>query len=79
MSVVLDRGPFSVDGELALLHEHRIDVLVTKDSGGADAKLAAARAVGVPVVMVDRPPAPAAPSVTTVDDAIAWLTRLRLP
>jgi precorrin-6A/cobalt-precorrin-6A reductase len=74
MEVLLDRGPFTVEGELALLREHRIDVLVTKDSGGADAKLAAARARGVPVIMVDRPPAPAAPAVPTVDAAVTWLT-----
>ncbi|MEV6490595.1 cobalt-precorrin-6A reductase [Actinoplanes sp. NPDC051633] len=74
MEVLLDRGPFTVEGELALLREHRIDVLVTKDSGGADAKLVAARTEGVPVIMVDRPPAPAAPSVPTVDAAVTWLT-----
>ena len=76
MTVLLDRGPFTVEGELGLLREHRIGVLVTKDSGGADAKLTAARAQRVPVIMVDRPPAPAAPSVPTVDAAIRWLTAL---
>ena len=71
--VLLDRGPFTVEGESALLREHRVDVLVTKDSGGPDAKLRAARALGVPVIMVDRPPAPAAPTVPTVEAALAWL------
>jgi precorrin-6A/cobalt-precorrin-6A reductase len=75
IEVLLDRGPFTVDGEKALLGDHRIDVLVTKNSGGADAKLAAARALGVPVIMIDRPPAPPAPTAETVAAAVAWLTR----
>ncbi|GAB1642090.1 cobalt-precorrin-6A reductase [Krasilnikovia sp. MM14-A1259] len=55
LRVVLDRGPFTVAGERALLAAHRIDVLVTKDSGGAAPKLDAARHRGIPVVMIDRP------------------------
>lgn len=76
MELVLDRGPFTLDGERALLAGRRIDVLVTKDSGGpmTVAKLDAARELGVPVVMVDRPPPPDAPAVTTVDGALAWVT-----
>ncbi|MEU4999885.1 cobalt-precorrin-6A reductase [Streptomyces sp. NPDC021622] len=58
--ILLDRGPYTVEGETALLREHRIDVLVTKDSGGAAtaAKLTAARTLSVPVLIVRRPPAP---------------------
>ncbi|GLZ09512.1 precorrin-6A reductase [Actinomadura sp. NBRC 104412] len=76
--VVLGRGPFTVDGEVALMREHRIDVLVTKDSGGeaTAAKLVAARRLRVPVVMVDRPPAPDAATVTSTDEALTWLFRL---
>ena len=71
------RGPFSVEDELALLRAHAIDVLVTKASGGAAtyAKLAAARQLGLPVVMVRRPPPPAGPVVDSVEAALAWLER----
>jgi precorrin-6A/cobalt-precorrin-6A reductase len=76
--IVLARGPFAVPDEGSLMRQHHIDVLVTKDSGGeaTAAKLVAARELGIPVVMVDRPPAPAIGSVASVDDAIAWLLAL---
>jgi precorrin-6A/cobalt-precorrin-6A reductase len=75
--VVTARGPFKVADELVLMRGHGIDVVVTRDSGGAQtsAKLAAARQLGLPVVMIDRPPAPAVPTVATVTDAVAWLER----
>ncbi|MGP3773016.1 cobalt-precorrin-6A reductase [Streptomyces sp. SDT5-1] len=75
MEVLLDRGPFTLDGERAVLADHAIDVLVTKDSGGAATapKLAAAREAGIPVVVVRRPPVPeGVPVATTVDDAVTW-------
>lgn len=54
------RGPFSLEAELALFAEHRVDVLVSKNSGGpsVSAKLSAARRLGVPVVMLERPVLP---------------------
>ena len=76
--VLLDRGPFTVEGERALMRECGIDVLVTKDSGGplTSAKLAAARAEGVQVLVVRRPPLPA--GVDSVDTVEAAVGRLRL-
>jgi precorrin-6A/cobalt-precorrin-6A reductase len=77
--LVLSRGPYRYDDEHALLAEHRIDCLVTKNSGGdmTRPKLDAAAALDVPVVMVDRPPLPDAVStVSTVDDAVAWVSSL---
>ncbi len=73
--VLLDRGPYTLDGERELLERHRIDLLVTKDSGGDHTapKLDAARERGIPVVVVDRPPRPAVPTVPTVEEALAWL------
>ena len=58
--VVLARGPFDFDAERRLLESRAIDVVVSKNSGGpaARAKLGAARALGLPVVMIARPPPP---------------------
>jgi len=79
--VLLDRGPYERSGELELIDRHRIDVVVTKDSGGAhtSAKLDAARERGLPVVVVRRPPRPSVPTVATVSDALAWVARAAQP
>jgi precorrin-6A/cobalt-precorrin-6A reductase len=80
-SVLASRGPYTVAGEVALMREHRIEVLITKDSGGplTEPKLVAADQVGVRVVIVRRPPAESGvPSVDTVERAAAWVrARLR--
>jgi precorrin-6A/cobalt-precorrin-6A reductase len=75
-TLLLDRGPYTLDGELGLLREHDVRLLVTKDSGGAltVAKLDAARKLGRPVLVVDRPPLPTGiEAVPTVEAALAQL------
>jgi precorrin-6A/cobalt-precorrin-6A reductase len=74
---VLGRPPWDLASERALLAAHRIEVLVTKDSGGtASPKLQACREAGIPVVMVDRPPVLAQHVVATVQEALTWLAAL---
>ena len=77
--LLLSRGPYDVAGERALMQSRAIDALVTKNSGGAMTrpKLDAAAALGVDVVMIDRPAPPAGVrTVSTVDDAVAWVQEL---
>jgi precorrin-6A/cobalt-precorrin-6A reductase len=72
---VLGRGPFREAGDLALMTAHAIKTLVCRNSGGSAgyAKIAAARRLGLEVVIVDRPTLPAAATVETVEAALAWL------
>jgi precorrin-6A/cobalt-precorrin-6A reductase len=67
------RGPFTVAEEARLLEDHDVRLLVTKNSGGDDAKIQAARAARVPVVMVRRPPPLDVPTVGCALDALTWL------
>jgi precorrin-6A/cobalt-precorrin-6A reductase len=81
LTAIRDRGPFDEAAERALMQARHIEVLVTKHSGG-DAtygKIAAARALGLPVVMVARPAKPAVPSVESVEAALAWIEAHRAP
>jgi precorrin-6A/cobalt-precorrin-6A reductase len=72
---ITGRGPFDEIDECALLEQHRIDVIVAKNSGGAATygKIAAARALGLTVILLRRPAMPEVEAVETVDDAVAWL------
>jgi precorrin-6A/cobalt-precorrin-6A reductase len=82
MTLVLDRGPYTAEGESALMRQHGVGLLVTKNSGGpmTAAKLQAARELAVQVVMVQRPPLPPLPpggiAVTSVGEAVAWVSSL---
>jgi precorrin-6A/cobalt-precorrin-6A reductase len=75
-TLLLDRGPYTLEGEGALMDEHGVVVLVTKDSGGpmTRAKIVAARERRIPVIVVERPAPPQGVRVvTSVEAATAWL------
>ncbi|MFE8034988.1 cobalt-precorrin-6A reductase [Thiohalocapsa marina] len=76
--LLLARGPFDLEGERALLRHHRIDALVCKNSGGdaTQAKLVAARELGVRVIMRRRPERPVLPAASSVEAAVAWVEAL---
>lgn len=74
-SWIVGRGPFAVAEEVALLRKLGITQIVTKNAGGqgARAKLDAARELGIPVILIARPPDPAGvPVLHTLADAMAW-------
>ena len=75
------RGPFDRDAELRLLKQHKIDVIVSRNSGGTATypKIEAARVLGLPVIMITRPVKPAGRIVRTADEAVAWLAHAPAP
>ncbi|MZR31314.1 cobalt-precorrin-6A reductase [Sneathiella litorea] len=77
VSFIQGRGPFSVEDEFSLLRERRVDLLVSKNSGGTAtyAKIEAARRLGIPVIMIERP---ALPDCTRFSDVKALLLHLGL-
>jgi precorrin-6A/cobalt-precorrin-6A reductase len=78
---VTARGPFAEAAERALLGVHAIEVVIAKNSGGTATygKIAAARSLGLPVIMPSRPPLPAVTAVETIEEALAWLDHVRAP
>jgi precorrin-6A/cobalt-precorrin-6A reductase len=73
--LVVDRGPFTQEGDERLLEAHGIDLMVSKNAGGpgAEAKLVAARRLGLPVVMIGRPASPPRREAHEVAEVLAWL------
>jgi precorrin-6A/cobalt-precorrin-6A reductase len=77
--VVVARGPFRLEDDLELMRAHRTELLIAKNAGGAGAvaKILAARTLGIPVIMIDRPKLPDRPLRRTVAEVMDWLhTRL---
>lgn len=77
--LIVARGPFALDDEIALLRHHAVDCIVSKNAGGNDtyAKIEAARALHIPVIMVDRPQLPARMQCHTPQQAMDWLAGQR--
>ena len=80
-SYLTARGPFTEEADRALLKTHRIEIIVAKNSGGnaTYAKIAAARALGIPVIMLARPALPEVATATTVEEVLAWLDHVSAP
>lgn len=74
-SLIVDRGPFTVAGDSQLLQAHAIDLVVCKNAGGngAGSKLIAARALGLPVLMIDRPAVPDRAECYLPEEVLVWL------
>jgi precorrin-6A/cobalt-precorrin-6A reductase len=77
--IVLARPPFPADDELALMRDEGVSVLVTKNAGGkaTEGKLVAARALGIPVIMIERPAKPPAATAATVEEMVELVARKR--
>ena len=75
--IILARPPFLQEQEHVLLEEKRITVLVSKNSGGEAtyAKIAAARELGLPVIMIERPVKPALTTASSVDGLMGLIER----
>ncbi len=75
---IVGRPPFTVEQEMDLFQSLKIDWLVVKNAGGETSftKLVAARELGIPVLMIERPPQPDALCVSTVNAAMAWVRDL---
>jgi len=73
--MVISRGPFDYETDMALLEQHQIDTIICKNSGGtgARAKLEAARSLGLDVVMIDRPAYPERTEFYDIEQLINWV------
>lgn len=75
LKVLQQRGPFEAEAEEALMRREGVEIVVSKNSGGSatSGKLVAARRLGLPVVMVERPPKPDVETVDHIDQVLPWL------
>jgi len=73
--VIVDRGPFDAAQDRALMERHQIQIVVSKNAGGtgAYAKIEAARALGLPVIMIDRPPQPQRREAFSPEAVLDWI------
>ena len=78
LKIILQRGPFSIHDETQLIKENKIDLIVSKNSGGSatSAKIIAARKLNIPVLMIARPSLPPVQVKTTIEDCLEWLGTL---
>ncbi|MEB3342819.1 cobalt-precorrin-6A reductase [Okeania sp.] len=76
--ILTERGPFYFEEERSLLQKYEIEAIVSKNSGGdaTYAKIVAARELGMPVVMIQRPPLPEGEQVSDVESAVAWIKKM---
>jgi len=76
-TTIVDRGPFDAARDTALMQDHAIDLIVSKNAGGtgSSAKLDAARALNLPVVMIERPALPPRLELTRPEQVLDWITR----
>jgi precorrin-6A/cobalt-precorrin-6A reductase len=76
---IIGRPPFSVAHEVAEFQREEIDWLVVKNAGGENSKskLIAARELGIPVALFNRPKLPPfAITFDTPEAAISWVQRI---
>ena len=73
--IIVSRGPFRAEDDMRLMQDHDISLVVSKNAGGtgAYAKIAAARALGLPVIMIDRPKIVPRPEVQSVAEVMEWI------
>ena len=77
-SIILSKGPFTVKNDLALFKEHKIELVLAKNSGGdgAYSKIEVARILGLPVIMVDRPKIPIRKEMFHADSVLSWINQI---
>jgi len=74
--VVLERPPFTLEREIDFLREHGATILISKNAGGPrPAKLGAAAALNIPVIMIARPETLVVDRIATVDELLGRLAR----